>query len=241
MVYVLVGVLAAQAAVGAGGETTDSEGALLRVLQAPSGSLLLGLVAIGLTGYAVWCALAAAFDVDRKDGQLQSVLTRIGYAATAVIYAGLAMTAIGLAVGVRGATNGDQAAQDRTAWLLGQPLGPVLVALAGAVVIGVGISHLVIAVKASFCEWLTRRPGTGSAPWAASATPRTACPWAYRGFLVGCRRSPRADEARGLGGALAALVQQPFGPTLLGALGLGLAAYGAFMLVEARYRRMVID
>jgi hypothetical protein len=40
--------------------------------------------------------------------------------------------------------------------------------------------------------------------------------------------------------ALASLVQQPFGPWLLALLGVGLAAYGAFMLIEARYRRIDI-
>jgi hypothetical protein len=190
----------------------------------------------------VWCALAAAFDVDRKDSRLQSVLTRLGYAGTAVLYAGLAMTAIGLAAGVRGAANGDQAAQDRTAWLLAQPLGPMLVALAAAVVVGVGISHLVIAVRETFCEWLTQRPGQSVRTMGRVGYGAHGVSMGLIGaFLLIAAVRTRPDEARGLGGALAALVQQPFGPALLGALGVGLAAYGAFMLVEARYRRMVID
>jgi hypothetical protein len=50
----------------------------------------------------------------------------------------------------------------------------------------------------------------------------------------------RPEAARGLGGALATLAEQPFGPWLLGVVAVGLAAYGVFLLVEARYRRMVI-
>jgi hypothetical protein len=46
------------------------------------------------------------------------------------------------------------------------------------------------------------------------------------------------DKARGLGGALQAPVLQPLGPYLLGTVALGLVAYGAFMLVVARYRRI---
>ncbi|MFL6257903.1 MAG: DUF1206 domain-containing protein, partial [Pyrinomonadaceae bacterium] len=51
----------------------------------------------------------------------------------------------------------------------------------------------------------------------------------------------RAEEARGLSGALRALEQRPYGPYVLGAVALGLVAYGLYMFVEARYRRMIID
>lgn len=47
-----------------------------------------------------------------------------------------------------------------------------------------------------------------------------------------------ALEARGLGGALAALAQQPFGPCLLGTIALGLIAYSLYSLSEARYRKI---
>jgi hypothetical protein len=50
----------------------------------------------------------------------------------------------------------------------------------------------------------------------------------------------RPDQARGLGGVLASLAEQPFGPWLLGLVALGLVAYGLSMLLAARYRRMVL-
>lgn len=46
------------------------------------------------------------------------------------------------------------------------------------------------------------------------------------------------NEARGLGGALQTLSRQPFGPYILGTVALGLIAYGTFMFVVARYRRI---
>ena len=60
------------------------------------------------------------------------------------------------------------------------------------------------------------------------------------GFLIGAALHANPAEAIGLDGALAALAAQPFGPYLLGLVAAGLAAYGLFALVEARYRRMVI-
>ncbi len=247
IVYLLVGALAAQAAFGRGGDTTDTEGALQHILQAPSGSLLLGAVAIGLAGYALWCLLAAAFDAERHGRDTKGIVARVGYAITGVIYAGLAATAIGLIVGTRSDAGGDKAAQDGTAWLLDKPFGPVLVAVVGLIVLGVAAHHIWLGINASFRktvridqidseqrEWVLRLGRLGySAHGVALGLIAI--------FLMVASVQSRPDQARGLGGTLATLVQQPFGPALLALLGLGLAAYGLFMLVEARYRRIDIS
>jgi len=48
LVYALIGVLAVQASLGDGGDTTDPAGALGHIVQAPFGRLLLAIVAVGL-------------------------------------------------------------------------------------------------------------------------------------------------------------------------------------------------
>jgi hypothetical protein len=60
------------------------------------------------------------------------------------------------------------------------------------------------------------------------------------GFLVHAGITADPTEARGLGGALAVLAQQPYGPWLLGIVALGLVAYGIFCVSQALYRRMAI-
>ncbi len=57
-------------------------------------------------------------------------------------------------------------------------------------------------------------------------------------FLLVAAYQSDPSEARGLGGALLALQEQPFGRALYGLVALGLAAFGAFGFVEARYRRI---
>jgi hypothetical protein len=247
IVYLLVGLLAAQAAFGRGGDTTDTEGALLHILQAPSGSLLLGLVAVGLAGYALWCWLAAALDAEHKGTRPEGLVERLGYAVTGLIYAGLAATSVGLLMGTSAASGGDQATQDRTAWLMSQPLGPWLVAAVGLGVLGVGVAHARLGVRAEFGDgFRADELASGERDWVVAMgrigyAAHGAALGLIGAFLVVAAIQSRPDQARGLGGALAALVQQPFGPWLLALLGVGLAAYGGFMLVEARYRRMVID
>ena len=58
------------------------------------------------------------------------------------------------------------------------------------------------------------------------------------GFLVVAALQSDPEEATGLGGALQALLREPFGPWLLGAAALGLVAYGLLMLAVARYGRI---
>ena len=46
------------------------------------------------------------------------------------------------------------------------------------------------------------------------------------------------DEAVGLDGALAKILQQDYGDTMLGIVASGLIAYGVYCFVEARYREV---
>ncbi len=64
VVYLLVGGLAALAALGQGGQTEGSRGALESVLAAPFGKVMLGIIALGLVGYATWRTLQALQDTD---------------------------------------------------------------------------------------------------------------------------------------------------------------------------------
>lgn len=58
-------------------------------------------------------------------------------------------------------------------------------------------------------------------------------------FLIQAAIHSNASEARGIGAALAALLEQPFGRWLLGFVAFGLIAYSVYCVVEARYRRTV--
>ena len=244
VVYFTIGLLAAQAAFSIGGRTTDQSGALATILNQPFGKFLLVLIAIGLIGYAIWRAVQAIFDPEHsstKTNAKQSV-QRIGYAFSAIAYGGLALTAAKLIMG-NGGSSGN-ATQDWTSRFMAQPFGRWLVGLAGLVVIGVGIAYLYQAYKAKFQRHFKRHQMTlGEQKWAK---------WlgqfgiAARGivfgiiglFLVLAALRANASEARGLGGALAALAQQPFGPWLLGIVALGFIAYSIYSLIEARYRHI---
>ena len=54
-------------------------------------------------------------------------------------------------------------------------------------------------------------------------------------FLAQAGWQADSSEAKGLGGALATLAQQPYGPWLLGITALGLICYGIYCGVVAGY------
>lgn len=247
VVYTLVGVLAAQAAMGAGGTTTDARGTLPQIIQAPFGQVLLAGTAFGLVGYGLWRFIQAGMDTENKGTDAQGLLTRGTYVIIGVSHIALALSALQLLLGSDGdSSGGDSAAQDRTAWLLSQPFGQWLVGLVGVVVIGVAIYQWYQAYSARFREQL--KLGEMSSAQQRWATRLGRLGFAARGVVFGivgglltaAAIHAEPQEARGLGGALTTVAEQSFGPWLLGVLAVGLIAYGVYVLVEARYRRLVI-
>ncbi|HLZ63416.1 MAG TPA: DUF1206 domain-containing protein, partial [Ktedonosporobacter sp.] len=55
VVYLIIGGLAVQLAIGHGGSATDQHGALQTIYDQPFGKFLLAIVALGLLGFALWC------------------------------------------------------------------------------------------------------------------------------------------------------------------------------------------
>jgi len=241
VVYAIVGGLALAVAIGAGGRTTDPHGALEAIGAQPFGVLLLILVAVGLVGYALWRLFQAVADPDKEGRDVKGLAKRVGHGIAALIYLGLAFSAGQLAVAAGG---GGGSPQDWTAWLLSQPFGQVVVVGVGVAVVLYGVFQLYQAYKAQFREYL--KLNEMSAREETWITRGGRLGYAARGVVFGIigvflmQAALRSDpsQATGLGGALKELLQQPFGPWILGTVAFGLVAYGLFMASLARYRRI---
>lgn len=244
VVYALVGLLAAQAALGVGGQTTDTGGALQTIVTQPFGKILLSLVAVGLIGYVLWRLVEAVMDPEHKGTDAQGIVQRLGYAFNGLAYAGLAVSAAQLVLGSGKRSSSDATTQDWTARLLAQPFGQWLVVLGGMLVIGLGFYQFYEAYKAKFKRKLRLDQMSDSEQtWAVrlgrlGLAARGVTFAIIGGFLIQAARQSDPSQARGLGGALQALAQQPFGPWLLAVVALGLVAYGLYTLVQARYLRI---
>jgi hypothetical protein len=57
-------------------------------------------------------------------------------------------------------------------------------------------------------------------------------------FVLSAAISFNPRKARGLDASLRAVADHPYGPYLLAAVALGLVCYGAYVLLEVRYRKV---
>ena len=246
IVYSIIGILALQTALGTGGQTGGARNAIREISQQPFGQVLLVLTALGLACYAVWRLTLATLDVKQEGSDIEGLVKRIGYAASGFINLGLALAAARIVTG-SGGGGGQASKQELTARLMAQPFGIWLVGLAGAVVIGVGLYHFRRAYQASFMRKY--------APGEMRPTQRT---WARRigrmgitargitfamigAFLIQAAWQTDPSETKGLGGAFQTLLEQPYGPWLLGVVAAGFVCYGIYCFSAARYRRFQTD
>lgn len=246
VVYLLIGILAAQAAFGVGGKTTDNRGAIETLYQQPFGRALVGLVALGLFAYALWLFVAAALDPERAGSDAKGVSTRIVSALLGCTYAALGVVAAKLVVQQRSSgKDTDATTHDWTAKLLAHPFGAALVVLIGLIVLGVAGYFFFQAATARFRDTLDL--GGANATERGWVGPLGRAGFAAVGvvnviialFLIIAAVRHNAGETKGVGSALAEVAQQPFGRWLLGVVALGFIAYAAYTFAEARYRRLV--
>ncbi len=241
IVYGLVGGLTLLAAIGSGGQTGVSRSALQTLLSQPFGRVWLGVIALGLFGFCAWRVLEALTDADRLGSDLKGLGTRAAHLISGVIYAGLALSALNLALGQGGGGGEDQAAQDWTAWLLSQPFGQWLVGLIGIAITGTGLAFVWKAWRGDVTAYLVLP--ADKRDWFVSLgrmgfAARGVVFLLIGGFLILAAVHSSSSDVHGLGGALQALEQQPYGWVLLSLTALGLFAFGVFGLIQARYRHI---
>jgi hypothetical protein len=229
-VYIVIGALAIQAAMGPGGETTDKEGAFLEILSEPFGQVLLAIIALGFFGYMAFQFVRAVEDTENLGDGLKGYGRRAVMIVIGLVYASLAVTAIQLILGFGGGNS--NSSEDWTAWLLGLPYGRWIVGGIGVIAIGVGLYQFYKVFTSKFRDKFRLYQMNEAEERAATISGRIGV--AARGFIImvigalfiqaAWRYDP--EEAGGMGDALQPSAQQPHGPYLLGLGAVGLIVYG---------------
>ena len=240
LLYATVGVLAAQAALGRGGRTTDLGGALREVVRAPMGNVLLIVIALGLVGYALWRIVDAITDAEGKGGDSKGIARRLGSAVRGLAHGALALAAWHLATGSGngGGEDSDEAART----LLDLPFGGWLLWLAAGGVLAYAGYQLYRAWKAKLGSQLDLGAlPAGTAHWiigvCRAGLAARAVVFALIGvLLVRAARERDPEEAGGLSDSLEMLADMGRWPLVV--IALGLVAYAVYELLNARYRRI---
>jgi hypothetical protein len=241
VVYAVIGILALELALGDGGRATTQQGALRTIADRPFGKTLLVLVAIGLGAYALWRFVRGivGHGAEQRDGAAD----RVGAIAGGIAYALLCAAAIGILIGA-GSGSGSGSPRKATGGVLGWSGGTVIVAIAGAVLVGVAIYQAYRGVAGSFLD--DSRTDKMSAPVERAFTVlgvvghvARAVAFALIGYgLIKAAVDYDPHAAIGLDGALRKLAHASYGPVLLGIVAAGFIGFGAYSIVDARYARV---
>lgn len=230
VVYVIAGVLAA-----ARGSTRGPKGALAFIQHQPFGRAILAVIVIGLAGYALWRFVDGFTDSEHRGSDAKAIAVRIGSIARGVLYAAIAIEV------VRGRIGGGDQTKHWTAQLIAKPFGRWMVAAIGLTLVGIAAYQLYKAFSAKLSKRLHLGSIDASVRRKVVAISRFGI--AARGvifFLIGgslvvaaLRYDPGAAE--GTSGALHDIAK-PLDGMLLVVVGIGLASYGVYAFVNARYR-----
>jgi Domain of Unknown Function (DUF1206) len=230
IVYLMIAWLAVQLALGDRSGTPSSSGALRELAQQPLGGVLVWVVSIGMFLLAIWQAIEVVAGDELKDRALAG--------GKAVIYAVIGFSGVKVATG---SSSSGRSEETWTAKVMNLPGGQLLVGLLALGIIGYGLYEIYRAWTDKFADELTHEGRSGSTGTAylwfgriGSAARGVA--FAIVGGLFGYAAITHdAKKSGGLDQALYEVLDQPFGPVLLCAIGLGLGCFGLFTLARARH------
>lgn len=241
-VYGLIGLLFIRIAwLGGASEEANQEGAVERIAGTGPGGLLLVVLAAGLLLYIVWRLFTVVLPGDWTG---RALLDRIGYAVSAAVYTSLLVTVVDILVSDGGS---DAESEDRTIEryvkdTLEMPAGRWLVAVAGIVVIGIGVAFVRKGVTRSFRDSISGDHGgersvidnLGLVGWVA----RGVSMFLIGGFLTRAAYLFDADEAAGFDDSIRQIADSTWGSLLAVLVGVGFIAFGVFCIVSARHQEL---
>ena len=241
--YVLIGAIAFQVSALSQGRLEDRSGALAALSDEWYGKFLVVALAFGLAGYAFWRFAEAILGHPLEGGEREKLSRRAGLAARGIWYLGLCGLAVAVLFGAHEAAGSNE--EDRiTARVMKWPAGRWIVGGVGIAIVGAGVFNVWHGVTGRFrkdmkLRKLGRRGERAFTILGGIGHVARGVVFGLIGFfLVRAAYQYDPNEAVGLDGALAKVLQQDYGAALLALVAAGLVAYGLFCYLEAWYREV---
>lgn len=245
-VYVLIGVFALIALSGRLVEVADEDRIVALLMGVPGGTLVIWGIVLGSAGYVLWRTIEMLADPYGFGSDWRGLAIRGGVGLSALGYGLIALSAARMSL--RGAGTGARDASEEEQQLLvaqvfDWPAGQLIVGIAGAIVIIVGLMQFVLVLRRSYTTEVRMKPLSERgqrvihvlAWYGYGARGVILCVLGY--FLVrgAISRDPAAvgdtDTAFDfIGGGL-------IGDTAFAIVALGTVAYGIFMYANAWHYR----
>lgn len=237
LVHLLIGWIAAKLAFGNGGDSPSKDGALKQIAQQPLGTLILYVMAAGFASLVVW-QLIEMFAGHRDENGGVRKFQQAASGLKVCIYGFFGYSSLTMASGDSG--SGDKS-ESLTAKVLSLPAGQILVAVIGASVVGYACSLIYHGLSEGFREHLKVQGQKGDLGSTYVALGKVGyigkgiALLGVGGLFLWAAVTHDANKSGGLGQALKKLLEQPFGPVMLGAIAFGLISYGLFSFARARH------
>jgi hypothetical protein len=238
IVFLLIAALALFSSF-AGGKA-DTQSALEAIVQQPFGRVWIGLIGLGLAGFVVWRLAQSLANADNQDEDWKGYAIRAALFGSAITYAGLAITSFTMALQMSGG-GGSGGEEGLAAWVMAQPFGRYLAGIIGIGFVVGGIITAMKGIKRTFGRYLELDTEKNSPAVLISIYGLVArgAVFAIIGvFFVYAAFTVNPEQAGGTAEALAYVRELPFGGIIYAVVALGLAAFGLYNFVEARYRRI---
>jgi hypothetical protein len=223
----------------AGGKA-DTKSALTAILQQPFGRIWIALIGIGLAGFVAWRLAQSLANADGQDEDMKGYAIRAALFGSAITYAGLALTSLGMALQMSGG-GGSGGEEGLAAWVMAQPFGRYLAGIIGIGFVVGGVVTAMKGIKRKFGRYLELDAEKNSPAVLVSIyglAARGAVFGIIGAFFVYAAFTVDPQQAGGMADALAWVHELPFGGIIYAIVALGLAAFGLYNFVEARYRRI---
>lgn len=241
LVHLVIAFLAVQLAVGDREGQVSTTGALAEIAQKPFGKTLLWVIGIGLFVLVLW-RLVEVFFGEQGEGEDTDWGHRAGSLVKAGVYGFLGFSALQVATSDDAGSQGGGGGSSMTGTVMGWPGGQWLVALAGLAIVGYGLFQLWTGFSDRYAEKLEAEGRSGETGTAYLLFGKIG--YVGKGaalLLVGAiiawagATHDRKESTTGLDQALSSLLDEPFGPWLVGLIGIGLACYGLFCFARAKH------
>jgi hypothetical protein len=243
LIYIIMGLLAVQVALGKGGALASPLGAIAKIGKQPAGMFLLWIVLLGLVSYSLWGVVRAVFDPLHKGNDLKGLIARGGFLVSAFGYAILILPTYGYITGKSLASSGSQSQKMITS-IMAMPWGRWAIGIIGLAALAAGLYQIYLGFKAGFDRQFETYAMTPKQVKLATDVGRFGT--AARGVvlalvgglivLAAYRANP--NQPIGMDAALATLLHQAYGIWLLGIVAAGLVAFGCYSMLSAFWFRL---
>ncbi|MUZ83944.1 DUF1206 domain-containing protein [Agrobacterium vitis] len=235
IVFLLVAGLALLS--GVTGGKADTKGAVSKLFEQPFGRIWVALIGFGLLGFVAWRLAQSLADSDGHGRDKKAIVIRLAMLGSAITYIFLAYYALSQALsGIRGSEGTGE--KGLAQWVMSQPFGSYVAMVIGLGFIIGGVMTSMKGLSRKFEKYL-HLPDTNGILGMICVYGLVArgLVFAITGMFfayAGLTLDP--EQAGGISDALLSLRQLPFGAVVYIVVAAGLAAFGIYNLVEARYR-----